>query len=202
MSDDGFSLDIHRPLLLLGHFSSFKHIQILIKSQYFTYKNHYRFYLSKFLRCNMIIIITWNILIIGLIFIVIVARLRPICPSASFRCFMSNSGVFTESRTEFFLWTTGVDSSKSVNHDQIQLLCYVNYSLLVLPVVRIEPATSRWFPSEAPSIKTPYPLHHVSLQNNAEWIFGTYKPNVAITFFFTQAHIGIILNQAFFINGS
>ena len=62
-----------------------------------------------------------------------------ICPSALFRCFMSNLGVYTESQTE------PLDSSNSVNHDGVQ----------VLPVVGIEPATSRWFHSEAPN-QMPY----------------------------------------------
>ena len=56
---------------------------------------------------------------------------RPICPSAFFRCSMSNLGVRTESRTEPFIWTTVLSDSK--------------YSLLFWPVAGIEPATSRWF---------------------------------------------------------
>ena len=35
--------------------------------------------------------------------------------SAFFRCFMSHSGVHTESRTEPFIWITGIDCSNSVN---------------------------------------------------------------------------------------
>ena len=62
-----------------------------------------------------------------------------------FRCFMSNSGVHTESRTEFFIWTTRVDYSNSLNHDRVQVLSYSQYSLLALAVVGIEPATSRWY---------------------------------------------------------
>ena len=60
---------------------------------------------------------------------------------------MSNSEVHTESQTEPFIWTTELDWSSSVNH--VQLLSYSKYSLLVLPVVGIEPATSRWFHSNA-----------------------------------------------------
>ena len=59
------------------------------------------------------------------------------------------------------------------------MLSNSKYSLLVFPVVGIEPATSRWFHSEAPSNQMPYPLRHVSL---LEWIFGTYKTNVSISF--------------------
>ena len=57
--------------------------------------------------------------------------------STIFVCFRSNSGVHTESQTEAFIWTTGVALlfSPSVNHDRVQML--------VLPVVGIEPATSR-----------------------------------------------------------
>ena len=56
-----------------------------------------------------------------------------------------------------------VNSSNSVNHDQVQVLSCRKYSFLVLPVVRIEPATSRRFNSESPSNQTPYLLRHVSL---------------------------------------
>ena len=51
-------------------------------------------------------------------------------PSAPFRCFMSNPGVLTESRTEPFIWTTGVDFSNSVNRDRVQVLSYCKNSLL------------------------------------------------------------------------
>ena len=36
----------------------------------------------------------------------------------------------------------GVDCFHSVNHDWIQVLSYANYSMLLTPLVRIEPATS------------------------------------------------------------
>ena len=65
-----------------------------------------------------------------------------------FSCFMSNVWAQTEFRTEHFIWTTWVDCSNSVNHDQIQIFIYSMYSLLLL-VVGIEPATSRFFYSEA-----------------------------------------------------
>ena len=100
------------------------------------------------------------------IFIVIITTLWLICPSALFKYFMSNSGVRT---------------AKSVNHDRIQALSYCKYSLLFLPLVGIEPATSRWFNSEALPNQMPYPLCYVSLLDNSEWIFRTYKPNVSIT---------------------
>ena len=88
---------------------------------------------------------------------------------AFFRCFMSNSGINTESQTEPFIWTTGQDYSNFVSHDQVQVLSYSKYSLLFLPVVGIEPATSRWFHS-ALSNQKPYPLCHVFC-----WIFWNYK---------------------------
>ena len=86
--------------------------------------------------------------------------------SAFFRCFMLNSGVHTESQTESFIWITGVDFSSSFNQDRVQGLSYSKYSLLVLLVVGIEPVTSKWFHSEAPSNQTPYPLRHVYLLDN------------------------------------
>ena len=42
----------------------------------------------------------------------------------------------------------GVDCSNSINHEWVQVSNYCKYSLLLLPVVGIEPATSRWFHSE------------------------------------------------------
>ena len=53
------------------------------------------------------------------------------------------------------------------------MLSYSKYSLLVLTVVGIEPETSWWFNWEAS-----YPMHHVSLTENSERRFGTYKLNV------------------------
>ena len=50
-----------------------------------------------------------------------------------------------------------VDWSNSLNLDRIQVLSYSKYSLLFLPVVEIEPATSRWFHSEAFVNQMPYP---------------------------------------------
>ena len=49
---------------------------------------------------------------------------------------------YTESWTEPFIWTPGVNGSNSVDYDQVQVLSYSKYSLLVLLVVRIEPSTS------------------------------------------------------------
>ena len=104
------------------------------------------------------------------ILFIVVLTFQPICPSAFFRRFMSNSGAYTEPHTEPFILSTRVDCSNSVNHDQVQVLSYRKYSLLFLPVVGIEPVTSRWFHSEAFSNQTPYPLHHVSLLNNKEYL--------------------------------
>ena len=67
-----------------------------------------------------------------------------ILANMSFMCFISNSEVHTESWSERFIWTVGVDCSNSVNHDWAQVLSYNKYFLLFLPVVGIEPATSRW----------------------------------------------------------
>ena len=83
------------------------------------------------------------------IFIVIFTTFQPICPSAFFSCFMSNSEAFIESRTAAFIWTTREDCSNSVNYDWVQVLSYSKYSSLLLLVVGIEPATSRWFHLEA-----------------------------------------------------
>ena len=63
--------------------------------------------------------------------------------SAFLRCFMSNLSVHTESWTETFICTTGVDCLNSVKHDQVQVLRYSKYYLLFLP--GIETVTARWF---------------------------------------------------------
>ena len=94
--------------------------------------------LSKLLRWSLIIIVTRTI---DLIFSVIITTFRPICPSALFRCFMP--------RTELLIWSTGIDCSNSVNHDQVQVLSYCNYSWLILP------STCRWFRSEPSSHQMP-----------------------------------------------
>ena len=101
--------------------------------------------------------------------------------SAFFRSFLSNSRVYTKFWTKPFIWITGVDSSNYDYHDWVQPLSYSKYSLLfLLPVVEIEPVTSRWFHSEALSNQMPNSLPHISLSDNSKWIFGTYKLNVAI----------------------
>ena len=61
--------------------------------------------------------------------------------------------------------TTRVHCSNSVNHDETQVPNPSKHPLLVLPVIGTELATSWWLHSEASSIKTSYPLHHVSLPN-------------------------------------
>ena len=109
---------------------------------------------------------------------------------------MPNSGVDTESRTEPFIWIIWVDHSNSIYHDQVLVLSYSKYSLLVLPVAGIEPSTFRWFHSEAPSNQMPYPLHHVSLLDYSEGICVTYKPNSHFFFFFYSLTIA---NVIFFI---
>ena len=115
-----------------------------------------RNYLSKFLRWRLIQTIDHTVIVLLITFL-------PIYHSAFFKCFMLTSRVHTESRTEPFIWTTGVDYSNSVNHDWVQVLNYCKYSLLFLPVVGIEPATSRWFHTETLSNQSLYPLLHVLL---------------------------------------
>ena len=120
---------------------------------------------------------------------------RPICLSAFF---MSNSGVHTESRTEPFIWITRVDCFSSVKHDQVQVLSYRKYSLLVLPFVGIEPVTSIWFHSEALSNQKPYPLSHVSLPDN--WFLKyTNKKMDTKLLFLKYAYLEMILNQSCFL---
>ena len=54
---------------------------------------------------------------------------------------MSNSGAHTEPQIEPF--KTEVDNVNSVNHERVQVLSSSKYSLLLLPVVGIEPVTPR-----------------------------------------------------------
>ena len=63
----------------------------------------------------------------------------PIHPLAFFRSFSSNLRADTELQTKLFIQSTGVDCSNSINHHRVQVLSsYSKYSLLFLPVVRIE----------------------------------------------------------------
>ena len=55
------------------------------------------------------------------IFIVISTSFRSICPPAFFRC-LSNSGTFTELRTDSFIESTGVANSDSFSHNRVQVL--------------------------------------------------------------------------------
>ena len=86
--------------------------------------------LSKILWWSLIIVIFKNIQTIDLIFIVMLT-FRTICFSAFFKCFMSNLRVHTESVTEPFILTIGVDCSNSVNHDQGQMFSYSKYSFVI-----------------------------------------------------------------------
>ena len=65
-------------------------------------------------------------------FIVIFSTLQPMCLSAFFRNFLSNSEIDTK-------------------HNQVQELSYCNFFLLFLPVFRIEPAT---LPVSLPYVKS------------------------------------------------
>ena len=55
------------------------------------------------------------------IFIVISTAFRLMCPSAFFRCFLSNLGSYTELRTTSFILI--FTCSDSVNHNWVQVLC-------------------------------------------------------------------------------
>ena len=91
------------------------------------------------------------------------------CPPTFFRC-LANSVTFRELRTTSFIESTGVACSDSVNHTSIKYSCY-------LPIVRIEPATSRL---SSLKLREPMPttITPCVLRDNSDWIFGTYKLNV------------------------
>ena len=52
-----------------------------------------------------------------IVFILILSRFWLIYPLAFFRCFMLNSGAYTEPQTEIFIQSTRVNCSNSINHD-------------------------------------------------------------------------------------
>ena len=126
----------------------------------------------------------------------ILMMFRLICPSAFFRCFMSNSEAHTEPQTEPFIGSMRVNCYNSVN--RLQVLSYSKYSLLFLPVVGIEFATpDDYIQKHFPTKHLMY-RHHVSLPDNSEEIFVTYESNVSINswdtplsyqMFFTLVHI-------------
>ena len=90
---------------------------------------------------------------------------------------MLNLRVHKESRTEPFIRTTGVNCLNSVNNDRVLLLHYSKYSVLVLPVVRIEPAFSRWF--HLGGTFQPSNNHHVVLP---AWISLTLSLHFSLSF--------------------
>ena len=65
--------------------------------------------------------ITKNVQSIAFIFIAIVTIFWQICSLA----------FYTEPQTKAFIYSTGIDYFNSVNHDQVQILNYNKYSLLV-----------------------------------------------------------------------
>ena len=77
--------------------------------------------LTKFLRRSLVIFIIKGFQTIVFIFIVISTTFRPICPPAFFRCLL-NLGTVTELRTTSFIESTGVTSSDSISHNQVQVL--------------------------------------------------------------------------------
>ena len=120
---------------------------------------------------------------------------------------MSKLGVHRQPPTDPFIWTLWVDYSNSVHHDREQELIYDTYSLLILLFVGIEPAASSRFQSGVLSNQTPYPLRHVLLPDNSDWIFETYisinswdSPlHYLIRCFCTIANIAIFLIIKFFL---
>ena len=96
--------------------------------------------MSEFLRRSLMIFIITGFQTIVFIFIVISTTFRPICPSAFFRCFLSNSGTYTELRTTSFTESTGVACSDSVSHN-------VKYSCIVTRQQNtLRNGYRRWFP--------------------------------------------------------
>ena len=102
------------------------------------------YYLSDII-LSLDILTKYSFRTIVFIFIVISTTFRSICPPAFFRC-LSNSGTYTELRTTSFIESTGslvlIPWGITGYKCKVFLYCYS-------PVVRIEPATSRWlFPQK------------------------------------------------------
>ena len=121
--------------------------------------------MSKFMRRSLLIFIIKVFRTIVLIFIVISTMFRPICPPAFFRC-LSNSGTFTELRTTFFIETTRVACSDSVNHNRVQVLsipilllaCCEDWTCNLQMIVSLEAQRTNAYNSYAMC----QPLRHVS----------------------------------------
>ena len=77
--------------------------------------------MSEFLRRSLIIFTIKGFQTIVFIFIVIYTKFRLICPPNLFRC-LPNSETYTELRTTFFIESTGIACSDSVNHNRVQVL--------------------------------------------------------------------------------
>ena len=117
------------------------------KKVYIFINNYCRFFIIKGFRT------------IVFIFIVISTTFRQICPPAFFRCLL-NSGTFTELRTTSFI-PLAITGYKC----WVFLYCYS-------PVVRIEPATSRWLSPLKLRERTPITVMPCVLLDNSEWILG------------------------------
>ena len=89
--------------------------------------NHFWAFWFRFLSWSLITDIALNIPSPEVIIIDIMTRFRPTCPLAFSRCFMLNSGAHREPQNEPFIWSTGVDRSSSINHNQVQVLNYCKY---------------------------------------------------------------------------
>ena len=100
-----------------------------------------------------------------------------------------------------YLNSRGLDCSNSVNHDWLQVLSYSKYSWLFLPVVGIEPATSRWFHSEILSNQISYPLHHKSEfdMKQLKKAKGHIGRNVSITKMRWKVWISWVISLSFWL---
>ena len=85
---------------------------------------------------------------IDLIFIVLLTTYRPIYLRPYTGVLFRNRESAQNFELNPFLDTTGLDFSNSVNHDRVKVSSYSKYFYLYLPVVGIEPATSRSFHSK------------------------------------------------------
>ena len=150
------------------------------------------------MRWSLKILILKSIWTIIFIFIIIFAMFQPMHSSVGVLFQTQEPTQNFELKTLFNSGGVGFNCSISINHNWVQVLSHISSPVFFLPVVRIEPATSRWFHLKFIS-QTPRFVMLRILLDNTERIFETYRPNDINTmhyyhvWVFTLTHIAIFL---------
>ena len=96
-----------------------------------------------------------------------------------FRCFCQTWVPTWNFELKPFTSSMGVDCYNSVNHNQVEVLNHSKYSLLFLPEIRIEPATTSWF-QLAVDQPNAYICHAICLAEQFRVRLWDLKPNIFI----------------------